>query len=299
MATTRRATTSTLAEKPPKGMKCQEAASLSLKHYIPCGRPAFFIVRNKDPKQYAMCDMCTDHNVENRGASIVKQGEKYELADLTQPTAKQIAESLAGPLSHDPKNSTPELDIEEAPAATGDQLKNITNLAKAQIVLLAEIAAMEDVLTAKKQALKANQETDLPEAMTAAGMKSFELTDKTGAEIAGVTIKEIVAASITKANLPRALPYMEKHAPGLIKRVITVKFGKDDDAWAKKFMADMAKRKKKLDATVTETVNPQSLGAWVREKDAANEAVDEKLLGVFRVRKAIVDLPSNGDDINV
>ena len=53
------------------GKTCQEASVLSHSHYIPCGKPATCLVKNRDPKPYFMCDACADHNVRNRGATII------------------------------------------------------------------------------------------------------------------------------------------------------------------------------------------------------------------------------------
>jgi hypothetical protein len=62
---------------PPTGATCEEASSLSSQYYIPCGRPAEWIVhfprRGNGP--FAMCAMCADHNVLNRNAQYVMQGE--------------------------------------------------------------------------------------------------------------------------------------------------------------------------------------------------------------------------------
>lgn len=60
---------------PPPGTKCEEASPLSRQYYIPCGQPAEFMVQTRDPRPYAMCAMCADHNVHNRGARYVMRGE--------------------------------------------------------------------------------------------------------------------------------------------------------------------------------------------------------------------------------
>lgn len=55
---------------------CEEASIFSKEKYIPCGRPARFLVRNKDTKPYFMCEGCAYHNVHNRGAEILVEREK-------------------------------------------------------------------------------------------------------------------------------------------------------------------------------------------------------------------------------
>lgn len=47
---------------------CEEASMLSVGLYVPCNQPATRMVKNRDPKEYRMCDACAYHNVRNRGA---------------------------------------------------------------------------------------------------------------------------------------------------------------------------------------------------------------------------------------
>lgn len=59
----------------PEGTRCEEASTLSIQTYIPCGEPAVAIVDNGDRRRYYMCEGCTDHNVRNRGARIIARKE--------------------------------------------------------------------------------------------------------------------------------------------------------------------------------------------------------------------------------
>lgn len=180
-----------------------------------------------------------------------------------------------------------EILVEAAPEPSDDQLRKVARLAEQQQILIREIAELEAALQIKHQALKTNQEVDLPEAMTAAGLRDFSLTD--GTEIG---IRQIISASIPKATQDQAFAWLEKHNAGsLIKRVITIEFGKGEEAWAKKFLADLAKRKKKVKATVKQSVHAQTLGAYVREMSNKHIVVPDKLLGVFRLRKAEIKKP--------
>ena len=61
-----------------EGRTCEEASMLSAAFYVPCGRPAVVLVKNRDPKPYFMCGMCADHNVRNRGAKIVEKQNKED-----------------------------------------------------------------------------------------------------------------------------------------------------------------------------------------------------------------------------
>lgn len=52
---------------------CEEASVASHETYIPCNRPARYMVgwsrRTEGP--YRMCEPCASHNVSNRGAEII------------------------------------------------------------------------------------------------------------------------------------------------------------------------------------------------------------------------------------
>lgn len=53
---------------------CEEASIVSHQTYIPCNRPARYVVgwarRREGP--YRMCESCTEHSVSNRGAEIIE-----------------------------------------------------------------------------------------------------------------------------------------------------------------------------------------------------------------------------------
>jgi len=56
---------------------CEEASLLSRNYYIPCNRPAVCIVgwKGRSDTPIRMCEMCTDHNVKNRGGEIIRAYE--------------------------------------------------------------------------------------------------------------------------------------------------------------------------------------------------------------------------------
>lgn len=52
---------------------CEEAAPVSVPFYVPCNRPAEFLMYSpQDKRHYRMCDMCAHHNLK-RG--MLKVGE--------------------------------------------------------------------------------------------------------------------------------------------------------------------------------------------------------------------------------
>lgn len=185
--------------------------------------------------------------------------------------------------------------VEAAETPSDEELKEVRRLAQQYADLEDEIAELGRQLAAKQLALKGIREGSLPLALTTIGMKRFELIG--GGE---VELKTMVAASITEARKPEAHAWLEKNGHGgMIKHEIKIMFGKDEDAWAKKFLADLAKRKKPLRFERKDAVNPQTLGAFVRKTIAdatARGLSPEKvlpldLLGVFQMRYAEVVRP--------
>lgn len=67
----------------------------------------------------------------------------------------------------------------------------------------------------------------------------------------------------------------------IIKRNFLVEFGRDDQAWANKFRADLKKRKNPLPMKEGEEVNFQTLSALVRSLAEAHEDYPAEVLGVF------------------
>jgi len=209
---------------------------------------------------------------------------------------------MSSDLRHAPQNATrdderlgDEHEVEAADAPDDKDLKQVATLAQDHIALEKDITNLEVELAAKKLALKTLREVTLPLAMTELGMTEFKLV---GGGM--VQVKDLVAAAITEANKPAAHAWLNDNGHGdLIKRTITITFNRDEAAWAAKFLRDLSQRKKPVRAELKETVNYQTLGAFVREQIAQAKAqnldphnlLPYETLGVFELRYAEVKLP--------
>jgi len=149
--------------------------------------------------------------------------------------------------------------VEAAPLPTDDDLSKVRKLAETQVALERRIAKGQALLKQLNDQHKDIAERQLPLAMKSLHMKFFGLDD--GSKI---TLKDVVAAGIPKAMTETAHAWLEVLHAALIKHKIEVIFGRDEDAWAKKFMRDMAQRKKQLNYKRKDWVEPQTLGAFVR-----------------------------------
>lgn len=341
MATKTKPTKSKSPALPPVGATCQEC-QMGSPIYIPCSKPAVRIITHSGlthgGETYAMCVPCAEHNVKNRGARYILQGEEYKITKTpslleamkashatkgtpakstagspsgqaagkatrasaptddvgSQGTAKGSSTQVGAPAADRNAKEPDEMmpDFDEAPASE-DQLTAIKTLGEKQLDLLRRIAIKEKELRALTDELGINRDLQLPEALTQVGMEQFTLTG--GWKVA---LRNIVSASVPKQYKEMAHEYLDKMGGGasaLIKRTIVIRFGKGEDAWAKKFIRDLEQRKKKVDCEISETVHGGSLTAWVKEMDRDNKSINEKLLGVFRKKIAEVKIPAGVD----
>jgi len=166
-----------------------------------------------------------------------------------------------------------------APTSNGE-LAQIQMLAEAQSEAEAKVAEAELALVKAKEALKLISEVQLPEAMDACGLAEFKT--RTGLII---RIKETIRASIPKAQAPFAFQWLREHGHGaMIKRSISIAFGKDEDQNAQDLYQELIN--KDLHPEDNVTVHAATLSAWAKEKLEKGEDVPQELFGVYRQREA-------------
>jgi hypothetical protein len=179
---------------------------------------------------------------------------------------------------------------EHTPKAGDNLLASISALAAEQKAAEATVARLEEELKEAQRALQDIAERRLPELMDAA--ESALYTSKDGIR---VEIKENIRGSIKKGNEAEAFAWLEEHGHGdLIKREFKILFSKDEEVWAKKFEADLRKRKKALNLELKRSVAPPTLGAFVREELEKGTDVPLTTLGVYRQRVAKVTVSDKG-----
>jgi|SRR5580700_2171048 hypothetical protein len=183
----------------------------------------------------------------------------------------------------------PVADVEET-ATSIEDIAKVRAYAEAAVIYSNDIAKLELLLANKQAGYKQTVEHDLPNAMIAARLETWPLPGGARFDLA-----TIINASIPKDQTDEAFELLEKQGHGdLIKRRIQILFGREDIAWAKKFLADCARRKRPLDLSQKAWIEPQTFSAFVREqiKQAAaegrdpEETVPTKLFGVFKATYA-------------
>lgn len=135
----------------------------------------------------------------------------------------------------------------------------------------------EELEKAQKELNRISMEV-LPELMSDA--ETMDHTSDTGLRI---QMAEKIRAAIPKDNEMATFAWMEANGHAhLIKRQIIIEFGRDEEAWAKKFMADCAKRKKKLNMKVKRTVHNQTLVAFIKDQLQKGVDIPAGLFSIFR-----------------
>lgn len=165
--------------------------------------------------------------------------------------------------------------------APGDNLMaRIEGLAQDQLDAEQRVSNLEAQVKDAKATARRIMEKDLPTLLDEAGLEKF--TTKNGFEIA---VKEEIRGSIPKGKEAPAFKWLEDNDNGaLIKRTVTILFGKDEEAWAKKFARDCAQRKVPLNLTIARKVHPQTLVGFVRECLKDGIAIPLDTFGVYRQR---------------
>lgn len=173
-----------------------------------------------------------------------------------------------------------------AEPVSSDKLAQLAVLAAEQTKLEHDITQAKQEVAKMEQALATLSERTLPELMDELGMEEF--STNTGLR---VKIQEAIRASIPKTRLQEALDWLDQKGLGkIIKREFSVLFGKDEEAWARKFARDLQQRKKALNVTESASVHNQTLCALVRERLKAGEEMPVDLFGIYRQRYSKIEV---------
>lgn len=159
-------------------------------------------------------------------------------------------------------------------------LKQLSELARAQLDAETALAEAEKNVKLRKDELKVIKEQMIPELMDEMGMEDFTTTE--GIKI---TVKEDIRASITAANAPEAFRWLRDNGhANLIKRKITVTPANDEQG------TEVLDRLAGLEVEDKPSVHPMTLSAWVREMLRDGKDIPMEPFGVFRQRVSKVEV---------
>lgn len=150
---------------------------------------------------------------------------------------------------------------------SSDDLARLSQLGNDLRDAEAEIERREAALKQAQNQFRYISETAIPELMKSLGLVRFETTS--GAKI---ELGEVVSATITQANKPKAFEWLEKNGHGgMIKRMIVVLFNREQEDAANDLQNDL--RPKYPGVTQEKNVHSSTLKAWVTRRLAAGEAI--------------------------
>lgn len=109
-----------------------------------------------------------------------------------------------------------------------------------------------------------------------------------------VKVEDNLGGSIPKdpALEDKAMEWAEANGGGdLIKRQIVIEFNKGEESWAKKFLADLAKRKKPVRSLLKRAIHHATLKSWASAEMEKGVPVPLKTLGLFEFRQTKIKVP--------
>lgn len=176
----------------------------------------------------------------------------------------------------------------EAPKIGDNSMARLYGLAQEQKAAEAKVTKIQQELAEAQAELDRIAGRELPDLMQDLRMTEFTLDNGTK-----ISIKESIHTSIPKAKEDEAYEWLEnnKHS-GVVKRKFEIMFNRDEEAWAKKFQADLAKRKKPVNAKITRKVEPATLKALVTRELEAGKQIPLDLFGVHRRKLSTVEVKS-------
>lgn len=167
-----------------------------------------------------------------------------------------------------------------AVAPSDENLKTISTLARLQLSLEDEVAAIEESLKKKKGELQTVSEIEIPTKLKELGLSSFALD--TGEKIAVEDVtKANIAADWPPEKRVAAFAWLRKNgADAIIKAEIALRFGKGKKEKELQKKVEVALTKIGVAFEVKDGVAWNTLTAFVKERKEAGKPIDAELLGV-------------------
>jgi hypothetical protein len=179
-------------------------------------------------------------------------------------------------------SATPDYSEHQEEVAGEGQLAQLSILADRQADAEHAVARLTADLAKANDQLRSICEHELPALMDELGMQDFTTTS--GLK---VTVRETIRASIPKDRKEAAFDWLDEHGhSSLVKRMFAVSFGRDEEKWARKFAADLRRRKRELSVDDIKKVESSTLRAFVKNQLEEGLELPLELFGVFRQRRS-------------
>lgn len=174
-----------------------------------------------------------------------------------------------------------ENDLDDTPS--NGELSRIAALVEQYESAESKVYELEQQLKEAKQERDRLSGVDIPNAMDEVGLSEVRLTDGRP-----VRVESGIRASIPKKYEAEAFKWLEENGYGdLIKAEMTARAGRGE-AQELYNVAEFVQNTYGYSAAIKQSVHPQTLSAFVRERKSEGEQLPEDLLGVFEYRKTKV-----------
>ena len=142
----------------------------------------------------------------------------------------------------------------------GEELAQLARLAERHRRAQQLVLKREQELAAAQAELQLVSEKLIPELMQELGVKEYSTTDGQR-----VTVERKLRVSVPVATREACYTWLEVNGLSpLIKRTFTVAFGRDEEAWARRFAADLRRRKREVNVTEERRVESSTLNKALR-----------------------------------
>lgn len=169
----------------------------------------------------------------------------------------------------------------KAATVTGEQLADVGRLVAKALELEELVAQRKDALKQAEAELRTCLTREIPEAMTEAGVRTYETVD--GRKVA---LREVVSASIPKARQEEAYAWLREHGHGdLIKNEVIAQLGRGGDNEAGE-IAGYLEEHYGVPVTRRTSVHASSLSAFCREQLSQGADLPSDLLGIYHAHQA-------------
>lgn len=165
---------------------------------------------------------------------------------------------------------------QDAQPETSDALVRITQLADLLREQQRQVAQLEEALRDAKEAARRTEREDLPTLMAELGLGEIKLLDGTT-----VTVAHDVECGISVERMPAAIAWLTAHGyDGILKTKLSMEFGRGEVDEAELIAREISALSERS-VDVAQTIHPQTLKAFVKERMEAGEAIPFDTFGIM------------------
>lgn len=174
----------------------------------------------------------------------------------------------------------------QASEATPDALKRLAWMVNQLTAAQTELAALDAALQVSEGVVRQLSEEAIPDLLRECGLSELRMEDGSR-----VTVTDELDCGITEERRAAAHAWLRAHdLGGVIKIVLAVQFGRDEEANALRLKGELAKAG--FAAVANESVHYQTLKATLKEERSQGHDVPAELFGLRPFAKTKITYPA-------